>query len=795
MITQIFVENNKLDLSKDLDATLSFNIDDIKDFGSRNTSFSKTIVIPGTANNNIIFGNIFDLKTSKIYNDAAPNVLSNYNISRSAKCIILQGGIQVFKGVLRIMQIVIDNKAIEYECSVFGELGGFISKLSAKKLTDLDFSEHDHTYDLTTIKKSWSYGRNPSLNKVVFANSATNGKFTLSIEFDNIYLFDELYTVGTNISIYNTYSNNVTATILSKNYTEDVNGYDLLNVVYNVPSVIETTYNCNIYNNTNNTNYNAGYFYPLIDYGNYSVDKNGWELQTFRPALFAKEIIRKIFEQAGYTYEWGLLNTTRFENLIIPFTKKTLLTKKNAYLQTSFNQSFHADYNSGNEVNQDVTQSAQTLSGFSTTDNITYKYTGAETASFNLTLNYNVDYWTAHYGNNSSPSHTNYKLKIYKNGTLFQQLDYKDYFTYYVPVITDHFPAFEKNITLNNIFELSTDDEIKFVMTFKNVNYVNFNYAHFDLLSNEQVTAPININDKLLMNETIPQNILQKDFFASIVKMFNLYVYEDKYRANHLIITPYIEYMDPSIKNDWTYKMDVGKPITIKPLSELNSRFYDFKYKDDSDFYNDLYKKRYNNNYGSYIFDTAYEFAKERTAVELIFSGTPLVSYPDEDKVYSTIMKRTGNGPYTEENTDSNIRILQTKIIDCNMWAIKVDGSAVEYFYQYPYAGHFDDPIECNNDLNYGIMNEYFFKPSIGALNVNQFNIYWLPYMYEIVDQDSRLLIATFRLNEADIATLDFSIPVFINGVLFRLNKIENYNAISRDTCKVELLKIIQQVY
>jgi hypothetical protein len=67
--------------------------------------------------------------------------------------------------------------------------------------------------------------------------------------------------------------------------------------------------------------------------------------------------------------------------------------------------------------------------------------------------------------------------------------------------------------------------------------------------------------------------------------------------------------------------------------------------------------------------------------------------------------------------------------------------------------------------------------------------------MYEIVDQDSRLLIATFRLNEADIATLDFSIPIYINGVLFRLNKIENYNAISRDTCKVELLKIIQQVY
>jgi hypothetical protein len=795
MITEIFVENNKLDISKDLDASLSFNIDDIKDFGSRNTSFSKTIVIPGTANNNIIFGNIFELKTSKIYNGSAPNIGQNYDISKSAKCIIIQGGIQVFKGVLRIMQIIIDNKAVEYECSVFGELGGFMSKLSAKKLTDLDFSEHDHTYNLTTIKKSWSYGRNPALNKVVFANITPHGKFTLSSEFDNIYLFDKLYTVGTNISIYNSYNNNITATILSKNYTEDANGYDLLNVIIDAATVTETSYNCNIYNNTSATNYNAGYFYPLIDYGNYSVDKSGWEIQTFRPALFAKEIINKIFKQSGYTYECALFNTERFEKLVIPFTKKTLLTKKNAYLQTTFNQDFYPGYHSGNQVVQDVTQVPQTLSGFTTTDNITYKYTGAEQVMFGLNINLYVNYWDVYVWDNVQTVNTEYKLQIYKNGAYIRDLSFELYRATEEYVIPNTYAPINYNWSLHNAFDLATDDEIKFVIKFKNAHNIKFQTAHFDFISNDQVTVPINLNDKLLMNETIPQNILQKDFFASIVKLFNLYVYEDKYRSNHLIIKPYIEYMEFDNKIDWTYKMDVGKPITIKPLSELNSRYYDYKFKDDSDFYNDLYKKRYNNTYGSYIFDTQYEFAKDRTAVELIFSGTPLVGYSGEDKVYSTIMKRTGNGPYTEENTDSNIRILQTNILDCGYWEVKNNGGAMEGFNQYPYAGHFDDPYECNNDLNFGIMNEYFFKPGIGYLNVNQFNIYWLPYMYEIVDQDSRLLIATFRLNEVDIANLKFENPIYINGVLFRLNKIENYNAISRDTCKVELLKVIQQIY
>jgi hypothetical protein len=67
--------------------------------------------------------------------------------------------------------------------------------------------------------------------------------------------------------------------------------------------------------------------------------------------------------------------------------------------------------------------------------------------------------------------------------------------------------------------------------------------------------------------------------------------------------------------------------------------------------------------------------------------------------------------------------------------------------------------------------------------------------MYEIIDQDSRLLIANFRLNEQDINQLDFSKLIYIQGVLYRLNKINDYNATQRDTCKVELLKVINKNY
>jgi hypothetical protein len=67
--------------------------------------------------------------------------------------------------------------------------------------------------------------------------------------------------------------------------------------------------------------------------------------------------------------------------------------------------------------------------------------------------------------------------------------------------------------------------------------------------------------------------------------------------------------------------------------------------------------------------------------------------------------------------------------------------------------------------------------------------------MYEIIDKDSKLLTATFRLNEQDINQLDFSKLIYIDGILYRLSKIIDYNASERDVCKVELLKVMQLTY
>jgi hypothetical protein len=239
--------------------------------------------------------------------------------------------------------------------------------------------------------------------------------------------------------------------------------------------------------------------------------------------------------------------------------------------------------------------------------------------------------------------------------------------------------------------------------------------------------------------------------------------------------------------------------MEIKPMSELNARYYEFKFKADSDYYNDLYQKRYNQNYGSLIYDSEFEFARESKVVELIFSGTPLVGYSGEDKIYSTIFKRTGDVTGAgEEATDSNIRILLAKkITGVTSWNILAADGVTNLGSQtaYGYAGHFDSPDAPGSDIQFGVPKELFFTLSTGAININQFNVYWSSYMAEITDKDSRLLTATFKLNYRDIYNLDFSQFIYIDGVCYRLNKIIDFNATNEDTCKVELLKIINKSY
>jgi len=342
------------------------------------------------------------------------------------------------------------------------------------------------------------------------------------------------------------------------------------------------------------------------------------------------------------------------------------------------------------------------------------------------------------------------------------------------------------NITLNQNDFLTVD-------MVANLGSVDMSSGPFIITSNNPTEVQINYGESIVINNTIPKGIFQKDFFASIVKMFNLYVYEDKLVEKKLIIKPFIDFYDGT-KIDWTDKVDRGSVLRIKPMSEFTARYYDYKYKPDNDFYAENYRKKYNEGYGDFIFDSENEFVKEVDATELIFAGTVLTQYTGTDKIYSTIYKKS-NANSAEDKMDSVIRILQAKkITGVTSWALKNGATTLASYTAYGYAGHVDDPFNCVNDINWGAPKELFFNAS--SYNVTSiFKGYWSEYIAEITDKDSKLLTCSLKLNEVDIYNLDFSKLIYIDGSLWRLNKVLDYNPMDFNTTKVELLKVIELNY
>lgn len=739
MITEIFVEGRRLDVTADISSLLTFAIDDIKDFSSRQTTFSKTVVLPGTANNNAIFGSIFETGISNNYDPTQINIGFNFNPSVSAKCIIFQDFLQTFKGTLRIIEIDVDLHRIEYQVALNGNLTGLNVALSTSLLEELDFSPYDQNYTLANVTSSWS----------------------------------------------------------------------------NTPG--------------------AGVYYPLIDYGTYSTDKHNWDIRTFRPALYVKEYIDKIFASTGnpstaiiagtlagnaasaailaaggtaaaakaaydaayaaafaaaapaaaagaFRYQCDLFNTDRFKRLVIPYNKKIF-----QHLSTSL---FSASRSNGaNVLDQASTYfiplPMNTVIGTTFSPSIgnsRFTYIGATSQAAHFTFSC---------GNRIQRQTHNFHIAVYVNSVLVagSQQDYPPNGIASPGFYSYNF-AFDYIVNPGDYVELIVSSD-----AIIGLDFMQCNNAGLGATTGSPVLVPVGIGDFFSMQQAIPQNIRQVDFLVSIVKLFNLYVYEDQFDDRLIHITPFIGFYNASTANavDWSYKLNRSQVVRLKPMSELNSRIYNFNYKSDTDYWNDLYFKRYNQVYGSYIFDSLFEFATETNKLELIFAPTPLIGYLGEDKIYPTIFKLSGT---VEQSVDSVVRIMQTKnLMGVSSWSIMDGLTNLGSYTNYGYAGHFDDPDNPDNDLNFGALNELFFPLAIGNLSKTQFNIYWSAYMAEITDKDSKLLTAKFYLTPLDIFNLDFSKYITIDGVLFRLNKITDYNASMPGDCEVELLKVINTSY
>lgn len=761
-MTEIFVNNVLVDIKDDLPTSLNYAIADILSPEKRNTSFSKTIKLPGTKINNSLFSHIFEISKEVQSGNSLENYTPDFNPALKANTKIFEDNILIFDGVLQLLQINFLDGHYEYEVNVFGQLKNIILNIEGKKLEDLDLSEYDHTFSRARMKESW--------DTKIQKNGADY------VNFDTGKPTGEGYVYPT----------------IDYGATQSPTRLNLRN---SYPAIYLREYFVKFFEYAKFTwtsNYLDSDFFRrlIILYNNEGVpllNDEQVDLRSFSAVLDAD--CTRIFYPLG---DGGYNAENRLESA----------SGRSIYSLAFANDSTGAGFDNSNQYNPDLL--ANTDVEYLYKDNVainragTYVNKKRGTYDFVLDVNFDIEFFNS--GGSPVVQKSNIIFSIVKVDLMNQKTTIASTGPVGANATTN---SFNGTLTAPSIF-LQKNEYVFATVLVQQVGLSNYNpakrmqstMAAGSKFYNFPVSVPILLNDTMYINSAVPKNILIKDLFLSVIKMSNLYVQPDPLNASNLLIEPLVDFYAGADVIDWTEKIDYSKEILIKPATGIEGKSYIFRYKKDSDYYNTDYEKKFQKTYGEKRIELINDFAKGEKVFELIFSPTPSVGVATNSMVIPRIIKLNEDTGAVERTT-SNLRLLQyggVKSAGGNWQWVDVSTLTVYTETTYAFAGHLDDPFNPTVDILFDKPDAlYWGAPSnIGSnyTNNNLFNKYYSQFISEVTDKNSKVIIVSARLRPLDIFKLDFKNFIHVDGQNYRLNRILDYNPSTNSTCKVELLKI-----
>ncbi len=544
-----------------------------------------------------------------------------------------------------------------------------------------------------------------------------------------------------------------------------------------------------------------GYVYPLIDYG-FTTDGKTYDSTNLMPCVYLKELVDNIFEKYGYRYTSAFLNSDYFKRLVIPYSRYTppLLTslqlgdkESRAESTVLFEQQTSANFTV--PFDDDTTGDNHDAGGnFNTA---TYTFTAPSSHQYVVggAINGRVRF---HATAIVTAAHVValYLIIVKKNGTIiyqtFNQIDETLTLSSGADSISDFTLPYEVMVG-PGLVPMATGDTITveisgtYTLSASNVDcYVAADAGSY--LSCKRKLPTIGYGETFPGNSILPIKTKQRDFLSDVLKLFNLYVDEDKDNSGYLLIEPRDDYYNLGRIVNWDDKLDRSQPVEIKPMSELDFKELKFKYKEDGDYWNKLFVDEYAEPYGTQTVIMNTDFVKATKEIEVMFSPTPLVQQVDlSSAVVPAIYSMNTSGVKSMMNT--NVRILHYAGMITGNWDYTSPNIGASYT-TYPYAGHLDNPFSATIDLGFGAPKKiYYFSPGdIQLTNNTLYGKFYRNYVNEITNINSKMMTAWFRLRPLDIATIRLYDTIYCDGAYWRINKAIDYNATIEDLTQVELL-------
>ena len=753
-MVRIQLATGYLDVKEGTAFPLNFQVGDIRDISKRQGNYSKTITLTGSKNNNNLLNHYYDVNI----------VEGTFNINALTTGSVIQDGIPIMEDVS--IQLTSVKKAqmtdgyeehVEYEVLIKDSKADFFTAIANKDLTDIDFSDLNHTYDALNVvsrfantvvdgfkyflpaNSGYTYNTQefkPAIfAKVYFDRIFADAGFTYdwpTIAYDR---FDKLfipYNGGVDNFDYNDYlvraekttpttingTNNwfgvfniatATTKINITNWTELEDPQNIFNDVtgvYSTPFIISTlnaqqydysitiNYQLQIVNSTGGTIYgSAGGFGPGAVFYQPKI-----AVQAAGQPLILSNLYTNSTPPVGLS---GAANAVQCP-LTLPAATTTILTSS---AQTTIPLSYPL------------------------LNNLSLATIGIQVGQIPLTVT------------SSGLTSNRQWRRISATGPLVNPLQ----------------------ITLRAVI---TNIQISIV-------------------PNSTVYA---IGGTIDVNDYVPKKIKQSDFIKGIFNMYNLYAQVDSVQPNKLLLQNRDDFYDSGVEVDWTDKLAKDQEQELSFLPELTAKKVILTYAADKDAPNVTYTNATSDIYGQaeVVFDN--EYVKEVETKPILFSPTPVI----KTLFGAFVPMIAGSAPET------NIRILYDKTTTTTPLATCGQFSILDYqsvgqsnLTSYPLVGHFDDPLTPSFDINFAICDFYYYQP-FNLTDNNLYNRYWRRTMGQI--NNGKMLIANFDLKENDIQALRLNDKIRIDNSWWNINKVIDYDANARKLTRVELISIDNEI-
>ena len=584
---------------------------------------------------------------------------------------------------------------------------------------------------------------------------------------------------------------------------------------------------------------NSGYFYPMIDRGGRTTAQyDDWAVTDFQPVVYIREIITKIFDNAGFTLTSAFFDTTLFRSLALLSLDNTLIRGNAAIKERQYNvrrlttpqnaiacqfigasasladsSKLILNSSSPSPFYNTSTNEYNNASGYFTPDAVeTYKFQG----SLNFDLNYTeTNSLTTATLNDIFTNHTDAICRVYiwlvkKNGTVFTRLDEKP-----LDFTTEFFAQWNTLATTQSVITISDSFAFGEIISegaeyMTAIGTVEFSYGStvyvtstsswtFDnnvgsQSSSTLLSLGLKEGDTLDISKALPK-MKQSDLLNAMVKRFNLYI--EYTENNEVIIEPRDDYFtDESV--EVTHMVDRSKEYTVKPLGALTAREYIFTDLEDKDSLNASYQDTFQESYSSYTFDVDNDFTTATKTISSVMAASPLESQSQlNDRVITSTKFVDSQGVRSESAGKPRLLYVGGLLSTAKPWNLSAQSpTAATFTYSdYPYAGHLDNPYAPTFDLSWGVPKQLYYDFSYTGGNVidypnsNCFNLFWSNNIKEITDKDSKLLECYVALRPFDYHNFTFRKKYYIDGAYWRLLKIEDYDVTSGETTKCLFLK------